>query len=96
MSTTPALATNICSTLGTHTVSPLSPVQRDAMARALNRAAEHFDNRAKLIDQRVANWRKGRPGDDSPVVAHTLHGVAGQLRRWADQCVHGTQDGGQP
>jgi hypothetical protein len=29
-------------------------------------------------------------------VAHTLHGVAGQLRRWADQCLNGTGVHGSP
>jgi len=65
---------------------PHSAAQPQAMARALNRAAEHFDNRAKVIDQRVVGWRKGRPDDDSPVMAHTLHAVAGQLRLWGEMC----------
>lgn len=65
----------------------LSEEHRKAMARALNRAAEQFDVRAQAIDQQVAGWRKGRPGDSSPIVAHTLHGVARELRKWAEQCV---------
>jgi len=56
------------------------------MARALNRAAQHFDFRAEAIDRQTAGWRKGRPGDSSPVVAQTLHGVARELRMWADSC----------
>jgi hypothetical protein len=56
------------------------------MAMALRRAADLFEARADGIDQRVARWRKSRPGDDSPVVARTLHQVSGELRRWAEQC----------
>jgi hypothetical protein len=59
---------------------------RKAMARALTRAAEHFDTRAQAIDRQTEGWRKGRPGDSSPVVAQTLHGVARELRTWADRC----------
>jgi hypothetical protein len=51
---------NICSNLG---MSPLTRGQLDAAARALNRAAEHFDERANAMDERVAHWRKDhRPG----------------------------------
>ena len=59
---------------------------RKAMARALIRAAEHFDTRARAIDRQIEGWRKGRPGDSSPVVAQTLHSVARELRTWADRC----------
>lgn len=57
------------------------------MATALNRAADHFEQRAVGLDDYVARWRKNRPGDDSPIVAHTLHDVARQLRKWAEQCL---------
>ncbi len=57
------------------------------MPSALRRAADHFEARARGTDDRVAGWRKMRPGDDSPVVAQTLHQVAAELRRWADQCL---------
>lgn len=64
----------------------MPPEQREAMARALSRAADLFDARAKGIDDRVATWRKDRPRDDSPTVARTLHEVARELRSWADRC----------
>ena len=67
-------------------VPGLTREQRHAMARALIRAAEHFEARAQAIDHQAAGWRKGRPGDSSPVVAETLHGAARELRKWADQC----------
>jgi len=67
-------------------VSPLSDDQRQAMAGGLIRAADHFDGRAKGIDERVMGWRKNRPNNDSPVIANTLHGVARELRRWAERC----------
>jgi hypothetical protein len=65
----------------------LTEDHRKAMASALNRAAQRLDDRAKDLDDRVAHWRKGRPGDDTPIVAHTLHQVASQLRQWATQCL---------
>jgi len=64
----------------------LTQEQGKAMARALIRAAEHFEGRAQAIDLQIAGWRKGRPSDSSPAVAQTLHGVARELRKWADQC----------
>jgi hypothetical protein len=62
-------------------VAPLSLDQRQAMARGLVRAADHFDVRAKMLDETILRWRKNRPNNDSPVVAHTLHDVARELRR---------------
>jgi hypothetical protein len=59
------------------------------MARALERAADLFDERARGIDQRVARWRKYRPDDSSPVIAETLHDVARDLRSWARRCLAG-------
>ena len=56
------------------------------MARGLIRAADHFESRASRIDLTVLHWRKTRPNDDSPVIAHTSHSVARELRRWAEQC----------
>jgi predicted kinase len=67
-------------------MAALNHERRRAMAQALHRAAEHFEVRAQAIDQQVARWRKGRPGDSSPIVAQTLHGVARELRVWADRC----------
>jgi hypothetical protein len=75
------LLRNICSVLP-RAMSPHSAVLRLAMARALNRAAEHFDNR-QGDRPALVGWREGHPDDDSPVVAHTLPAVAGQLRLWA-------------
>ena len=70
----------------------LSSGQRRAMARALERAADRFDERARGIDERVARWRKNRPDDSSPVVAQTLHSVAKDLRSWADRCLAGHEN----
>jgi hypothetical protein len=42
---------NICSNAS---VSPLSPGQLDAAARALNRAADQFYHRAMQMDEKVA------------------------------------------
>jgi hypothetical protein len=67
-------------------VSPLSRDQRQAMAEGLIRAADHFEERAKRIDETVMGWRKNRPNNDSPVIANTLHGVGRELRRWAERC----------
>jgi hypothetical protein len=67
----------------------LSPGQRRAMARVLQRAADRFEERARGIDLRVARWRKSRPDDASPVIAQTLHGVARDLRSWATRCLGG-------
>ena len=67
-------------------VPALTEEQRRAMAGALNRAADHFDERARVIDQQMANWRKYRPCDPSPIVAQTMHGVARELRGWAERC----------
>jgi hypothetical protein len=68
-------------------MSGLSRGQRQAMARALERAADRFDERARGIDERVARWRKHRPDDASPMIAETLHGVAKDLRSWAARCL---------
>ena len=57
-----------------------------AKARGAYQIAIDFDRRAAAIDERVATWRKDRPRDDGPVVAMTLHGVARDLRRWAEAC----------
>jgi len=59
------------------------------MAQALNRAADHFEVRARAIDLQVAHWRKDRPRDPSPIVPKTFHGVVLQLRSWAAQCSSG-------
>jgi hypothetical protein len=67
-------------------MAPLSPDQRQAMADGLTRAAEHFEARAKSLDETVMRWRKNRPSNDSPVIATTLHDVARQLLRWAERC----------
>jgi len=67
-------------------MSGLSRGQRQAMARALERAADRFDERARGIDERVARRRKHRPDDASPMIAETLHGVAKDLRSWAARC----------
>lgn len=67
-------------------VAPLSHDQRQAMAGGLTRAAEHFEARAQRLDETVMHWRKNRPNNDSPVIAKTLHGVAQELRRWAERC----------
>jgi hypothetical protein len=74
-------------------VPGLTQEQTQAMARALSRAAEHFEARAQAIDHQVAGWRKVRPGDSSPVVAQTLHGAARELRKWAEQCVSRPRQG---
>lgn len=68
-------------------MSGLSQIQRRAMARALDRAADLFEERARGIDQRVARWRKYRSDDSSPVIAQTLHDVAKDLRSWARRCL---------
>lgn len=75
--------TNICSNVA---VSPLTTAQLDAAARALNRAADRFEQRAQQMDERVAKWRKDHRRDDAPIVANTLHGVARQLRQWSERC----------
>jgi hypothetical protein len=67
-------------------MSALTREQRRAMARALNRAADHFDERARHIDESMARWRKVRPRDPSPIQAATLHKVARDLRTWAGRC----------
>jgi hypothetical protein len=67
-------------------VAPLSDDQLLAMAGGLTRAAEHFEARAKSLDETVMRWRKNRPKDDSAVIANTLHGVARELRRWVEHC----------
>lgn len=74
---------NICST---SRVAPLSRRELNAAARALKRAADHFEQRALQMDDRVAGWRKDHRHDDAPVVASTLHSVARQLHQWADRC----------
>ena len=70
--------------------------RRRAMAGALSRAADRFEARARQLDAQVARWRKDRPHDDAPTVARTLHEVARQLRRWSDECLFGSGDGGSP
>ena len=65
----------------------LNEENRRAMARALQRAAEHLDNRAKSMDARITHWRKHRPDDPTPTVAETLHQVARDLRTWAQRCL---------
>ena len=62
------------------------------MAGALTRAAQRLEDRADALDRQIAHWRKDRPRDDSPTVARTLHDVARQLRRWADQCRFGVNN----
>ncbi len=64
---------------------PTQP-ERRAMARALLRAAELIDGRARQMDDRMAHWRKGRPGDPAPIEARMLHHVARDLRTWARRC----------
>jgi hypothetical protein len=68
-------------------MAPLSLDQRQAMAKGLVRAADHFEVRAKMLDETILRWRKNRPTNDSPVVARTLHNVSRELRGWAEQCL---------
>ena len=65
----------------------LSEDNRRAMARALQRAAEHLDDRAKSMDARIAHWRKHRSDDPTATIAATLHEVARDLRTWAQKCL---------
>jgi hypothetical protein len=63
----------------------LSEEAQKGMARALNRAADHFEERAGQIDDGVSHWRKDHARDSSPVIAQTMHSVAQDLRNWAKQ-----------
>jgi hypothetical protein len=56
------------------------------MARALNRAAGHFEERVRFMDGQMAHWRKDRPGNPTPIEAATLRQVIIELRRWASRC----------
>ncbi|MDQ6878391.1 MAG: hypothetical protein M3082_12025 [Candidatus Dormibacteraeota bacterium] len=60
--------------------------QRRAMARALNRAADHFDQRVREMDDRMSHWRKDRLRDPTPIEASTLREVVRDLRTWASKC----------
>ena len=66
---------------------PPSVERREAMARALDRAAERFETEAGRLDELRERRRKPHPGDDSAVVSRTLHNVARQLRSWAQLCL---------
>ena len=57
------------------------------MARALDRAAERFEAEAIRLEDLRERRRKPHSGDDSAVVARTLHNVARQLRGWARLCL---------